>query len=391
MKPQRIFPLLFLTALFYFCDPAGGEEELLKDPDEIITIDSIESVINPEDFSFRVDTIASGLQNPWGLTFLPNNDLLITERSGEIRIIRNSQLMDTKISGVPEVFATGQGGLFEIKLHPDYASNGWLYISYASRGNGGGNTAVMRARLDRFSLIDQEVIFQAEPYLSGGQHFGGRIEFDDDGYLYISVGERGRRNNAQTLENHAGKIIRLHDDGSIPPDNPYVNDNNVKSEIFTYGNRNPQGMTKHPETGEIWTHEHGPMGGDEINIVKPGTNYGWPIVSYGKNYDGSTISEVPTREGIADPLHYWDPSIAPSGMTFVTSDLFPAWRGNLLVGSLKFEYLARLELNGEEVIHEEKLLEGLGRVRAVIQGPDGLIYLSVERPGMVFKLVPDSK
>jgi glucose/arabinose dehydrogenase len=211
-------------------------------------------------------------------------------------------LLDTKISGVPEVYATGQGGLFEVKLDPDYASNGWLYISYAASGNGGGNTAVMRARLDKFTLIDKTVIFQAKPFLSGGQHFGGRMEFDEDGYLYLSTGERGRRENAQKLDNHAGKIIRVHTDGSVPADNPFVEKNNYLPEIFTYGNRNPQGMARHPDTGEIWTHEHGPMGGDEINIVKPGTNYGWPLVSYGKNYDGSIISESPTMEGVAEIL-----------------------------------------------------------------------------------------
>jgi glucose/arabinose dehydrogenase len=249
----------------------------------------------------------------------------------------------------------------------------------------------MRAKLDKFSLVDKKVIFQAEPFLDGSRHFGGRIEFDKDGYLYLTVGERGTRQNAQKLENHAGKIIRIYDDGSIPNNNPFLGVGNVKPEIYTYGNRNPQGMAMHPVTGDIWTHEHGPMGGDEINIVKPGVNYGWPLVSYGKNYDGSIISENPVMEGVDDPIHYWDPSIAPSGMIFVTSDLYPFWQGNLLVGSLKLKYLSRLELDGEQVVHEERMFEGIGRVRAITQGPDGLIYFSVEKPGMVLKLIPERK
>ena len=350
--------------------------------------DKNENFISSEKLNYKVDTIATGLNNPWGLTFLPNNDLLVTERDGEIRIIRDDKLLDNKISGVPEVYDKGQGGLFEIILHPDYESNGWLYISYAAPGKGGGNTAIMRAKLGGFNLINKEMIFQAEPFLKGGNHFGGRMEFDKEGYLYFSVGERGNRYNAQTLKNHSGKIHRLHDDGSIPDDNPFVSTSGAKHEIYTFGNRNPQGMTIHPETGEIWTHEHGPMGGDEINIIKAGTNYGWPEATYGKNYSGTTITEFTSKKGMADPLHYWVPSIAPCGMSFVTGDLYKNWNGNLLVGSLKFQYVARLELDGEKVVHEEKLVENLGRIRAIAQSPDGYIYISTESPGMVVRLTP---
>ncbi len=345
--------------------------------------------IASEKLNYRIDTIATGLLNPWGLTFLPNNDLLVTERDGEIRIIRNGKLLDQKITGVPEVYKQGQGGLFEIKLHPDYKSNGWLYISYAAPGNGGGNTAIMRAKLGGFNLINKQVIFQAQPFVSGGNHFGGRMEFGKDGKLYFSVGERGSKENAQTLKNHAGKIHRINDDGSIPNDNPFVNTPGAMGSIYAYGNRNPQGMAIHPLTGEIWTHEHGPMGGDEINIVKPGVNYGWPEVTFGKNYNGTTITEFTTKEGMVDPLHYWLPSIAPCGMSFVTSDKYSAWNGNALVGSLKFQYVARLELNGNKVTHEERIAENLGRVRAIIQGPDGFIYVSTEAPGMVLRIVPE--
>ena len=363
------------------CGPSGDDFRSLIDNDS-------GNFIQSEKLNYKVDTIATGLQNPWGLTFLPNNDLLVTERSGEIRIIRDGKLLEYKINGVPEVYEKGQGGLFEILLHPNYESNGWLYISYAAPGKGGGNTAIMRAKLGGFNLINKEVIFQAEPFSSGGNHFGGPMEFDKDGYLYFSVGERGKRANAQTLKNHSGKIHRLHDDGSIPDDNPFVNTSGAKHEIYTYGNRNPQGMAIHPETGEIWTHEHGPKGGDEINIIKAGINYGWPEATYGKNYSGTTITKFTSKKGMADPLHYWVPSIAPCGMSFVTGDRYHSWKGNLLIGSLKFRYIARLELDGEKVIHEEKLIENLGRVRAITQGPDGFIYVSTEGPGMVVRLVP---
>jgi aldose sugar dehydrogenase len=344
--------------------------------------------ITSEKLNYKIDTIASGLNSAWGLTFLPNRDLLVTEKKGEIRVIRDGKLLDNKIGGVPEVFSNGQGGLFEIELHPQYETNGWLYLIYAAPGSGGANTAIMRARLDGFTLKDKQVIFQAEPLLSGGNHFGGRMDFDKNGYLYFAVGERGRMENAQNLKNHSGKILRIKDDGTIPADNPFINTKDAKPEIYTYGNRNPQGMAIHPVTGEIWTHEHGPMGGDEINIVKVGINYGWPEVTFGKNYNGTTISEYSTKAGMADPLHQWTPSIAPCGMSFVTGDTYPAWKGNLLVGSLKFRYVARLELDGGKVLHEEKLLENLGRIRSITQGPDGYIYVGTESPGLVVKIIP---
>lgn len=382
---KKLTMILFFAFLLTFIECAQeNNNDFRRKIDE-----NNNNYISSEKLNYKVDTIATGLQNPWGLTFLPNDDLLVTERDGEIRIIRDNKLLDNKISGVPEVYAKGQGGLFEIILHPDYESNGWLYISYAAPGKGGGNTAIMRAKLGGFNLIHKEVIFQAEPFLKGGNHFGGRMEFDREGYLYLSVGERGNRKNAQTLKNHSGKIHRLHDDGSIPDDNPFVNTSGAMHEIYTYGNRNPQGMAIHPETGEIWTHEHGPMGGDEINIIKAGTNYGWPEATYGKNYSGTTITEFTSKKGMADPLHYWVPSIAPCGMSFVTGDLYKNWNGNLLVGSLKFQYVARLELDGETVVHEERLVENLGRIRAITQGPDGYIYISTESPGMVVRLVPE--
>ena len=376
---------LLITLLIFgiSCMPNDTNDIVVKPEEKSI------GLINSEKLNYKIDTIATGLNNPWGLTFLPNNDLLVTERDGEIRIIRDGKLLDQKITGVPEVYKQGQGGLFEIRLHPDYKTNGWLYISYAAPGNGGGNTAIMRAKLGGFNLINKQVIFQAQPFISGGNHFGGRMEFGKDGMLYFSVGERGSKENAQNLKNHAGKIHRIKDDGSIPKDNPFVNTSGAMGSIYAFGNRNPQGMAIHPATGEIWTHEHGPMGGDEINIVKEGVNYGWPEVTFGKNYDGTTITEFTTKKGMVDPLHYWLPSIAPCGMSFVTSDKYAPWKGNLLVGSLKFQYVARLELDGNKVTHEERIAEKLGRVRAVTQGPDGYIYVSTEGPGMVVRLIPE--
>jgi len=384
MKISTMIYVLQILLILSSCDLFNKNDDFRSNVDKVN-----ENLILSEELKYQVDTIADGLSNPWALTFLPNNDLLVTERDGEIRIIRDNKLLENKITGVPDVYAEGQGGLFEILLHPYYLNNGWLYISYASRGDGGGNTAIMRAKLDGFDLVDKEVIFQAKPFLSGGNHFGGRMEFDREGFLYLSIGERGRKSNAQDRENHCGKVVRLNDDGSIPSDNPFISEAGVKPEIYTYGNRNPQGMAIHPITGQIWTHEHGPMGGDEINIVKAGLNFGWPEATFGKNYDGTIISDYSSLEGMADPLHYWDPSIAPCGMSFVTSDLFPQWKGNLLVGSLKFRYVARLTLEGETVVNEEKIIENLGRVRSIVEGPDGLIYVSVESPGMVVRISPE--
>jgi glucose/arabinose dehydrogenase len=322
------------------------------------------------------------------MAFLPNGEMLITERSGEIRIVSGGKLLDETIQGVPEVHAKGQGGLLDIELHPDFRENNVLYISYSNPGDGGANTAVMKAVLQDHTLTQQEVIFQATPNSTKGQHYGSRIVFDDKGLMYVSVGERGTKENAQLLENHSGKVHRLRDDGSIPSDNPFVDEPGAMASIFSYGNRNIQGMAVHPGTGEVWSHEHGPMGGDEINIIEAGNNYGWPVITYGKNYDGSVITDETSRPGMEQPLHYWDPSIAPCGMAFVTTDKYAGWQGDLLVGSLKFRYVARCELQDNKVVHEEKLIENLGRVRAIEVAPDGYIYVATESPGMVVRLLP---
>lgn len=337
---------------------------------------------------FSAELMVDGLEIPWGMVFLPDGSMLITEKSGEI--IRFQNGIKTPITGVPSVYTRGQGGLLDIALHPDYANTGWIYISYASEeGDGkGGNTAVTRAKLSGNSLTNKELLYKASPNTTAGQHFGSRLVFDRDGYLYFSIGERGERGiNPQDITRDGGKIYRVMDDGSIPPDNPFVNETGAVRAAFTYGNRNPQGMALHPETGAIWIHEHGPKGGDEINIIQKGANYGWPVITYGINYSGTPITDKTEMHGMEQPIHYWVPSIAPSGMAFVTTDKYPGWKGNLLVGSLSFQYLERLELNGNNVTYREKLMENIGRVRNVIQGPDGFIYVAVDGKG-IYKLVP---
>jgi glucose/arabinose dehydrogenase len=337
---------------------------------------------------FDAELFVEGLQVPWGMAFLPDNTMLISEKSGEIILFRNGE--KTSVANVPPVYNRGQGGLMDLQLHPDYATNGWIYISYSSEeGNGkGGNTAIIRAKLENDALSDIELLYKAVPNTTKGQHFGSRIEFDTEGYLYFSIGERGERDiNPQDISRDGGKIYRLHDDGSIPPDNPFVDQPNAVKAAYTYGNRNPQGMAIHPLTGEIWIHEHGPRGGDEINIVRKGANYGWPLITYGINYSGTPITDKTEMEGMKQPVHYWVPSIAPSGMDFITSDKYPGWKGSLLVGSLSFQYLERLELDGETVVRREKLLPDIGRVRNVREGPDGLIYVAVEGKG-IYRLNP---
>lgn len=342
----------------------------------------------PKTIDFTVESVVPGLQNPLGMVFLPDGSMLITEKSGEL--IHYSSGKTSEISNVPEIYVRGQGGLMDIELHPNYKENGWLYLSYASEEGGGkgGNTAIMRAKLSNNRLVEKQLLYKAEPNSTRGQHFGSRLEFDNDGYLYFSVGERGNRDvNPQDITRDGGKIYRLHDDGRIPNDNPFVGKTGAKTAIYSYGHRNTQGLAKHPETGEIWEHEHGPRGGDEINIVQKGKNYGWPVITYGINYSGTKITDETSRPGMEQPLYQWTPSIAPSGMTFVTSDKYPKWKGNLLVGSLSFQYLERLELKNNKVSYREKLLDGMGRVRNVRQGPDGFIYVGIEGKG-IFRLVP---
>ncbi len=343
-----------------------------------------------QDFKgYSVETVVDGIRVPWGMVWLPNGDLLVSERGGDIYRVRDKAVVAT-LKGVPKVHVNGQGGLLDLELHPDFAQNGWLYLSYASSdGEGSGsNTAIMRARLDGDTLVEQQRLYKAEPNSSRGQHYGGRIEFDDAGYLFFAIGDRGDRDrNPQDLSLDGGKVYRLHDDGRVPNDNPFNDKPDAVSAIYSYGHRNPQGMARHPDSGAIWIHEHGPRGGDEINIIKAGANYGWPILSYGINYSGTEFAEATEREGYKSPLWYWDPSIAPSGMAFVTSDKYPDWQGRLLVGSLKFDYLELCSLSGESVTSCTPVMKGIGRVRNVRQGPDGNIYVAVEGGKGILRII----
>jgi glucose/arabinose dehydrogenase len=347
--------------------------------------------IKTSEHTFRVVKIVAGLEHPWGLAFLPDGRMLVTERPGRLRIVRDGRLEPQPVSGLPPIVAHGQGGLLDVALHPRFAENGLVYLSYAGPGKGGIGTEVARGRLVGNRLEEVQVIFRMEPKSGARQHFGSRLVFDRTGFLYITLGDRGDKERAQRPGDHAGSVIRLHDDGRVPADNPFVGKPGWKPEKFTLGNRNMQGAALHPQTGELWTHEHGPQGGDEINVMRAGINYGWPVTTYGVNYGiGTKIGEGTHKAGMAQPLHYWVPSIAPSGMAFYTGEKFPRWRGDLFIGALRDEMLVRLRLDGEKVVSEERMLKGvLGRIRDVRQGPDGYIYLLTdESDGELVRLEP---
>jgi len=339
----------------------------------------------------QLETVAEGLEHPWSLAFLPDGSQLVTERPGRLRLIDNGQLRPEPIAGLPDLVVSGQGGLLDIVLHPDFAANRTLFLSYAHEQSGAGmTTRVAKARFDGKQLQNVEVIFEALPRSWTSRHFAGRMEFDPEGNLYIAVGDRGEKDRAQDTADDAGGVHRLTVDGKPAPGNPFLNDDSVNDTFFTYGNRNIQGMTRHPETGAIWTHEHGPRGGDEVNILHAGDDYGWPKVTYGIAYSGFPITDKTTMKGVTDPLHYWDPSIAPSGMAFYTGDLFPAWQGDLFVGALKMQKLVRLRFDNRKVVEEEDLLRDLeARIRDVRMGPDGALWLLTDhRNGKVYRLVP---
>lgn len=348
--------------------------------------------VRSELHDFRVITLFRGLSHPWSIAFLPDGRWLITERPGRLRVVDKGRLLPEPVAGLPPIRAQGQGGLLDVVAHPDYARNGWIYLSYAAPGDGGDGTEVLRARLVGNRLTDPQVIFRMRPKLESTLHFGSRLLFDRVGDLYITLGERGQKASAQSLADHLGTVVRLHDDGRVPKDNPFVGQAGALPEIWTYGHRNVQGAARHPKTGQVWTHEHGPQGGDEINILKPGVNHGWPVITHGVNYGtGTPIGEGTHKPGMAQPLYQWTPSIAPSGMAFYDAPAFPRWRGNLLVGALKFKMLVRLTLDGDRVVGEERLLQGIDRVRDVRVGPDGLIYLLTdEDDGRLIRLEPVS-
>jgi glucose/arabinose dehydrogenase len=334
------------------------------------------------------------LDHPWGLAFLPDGRMLVTERAGQLRIVQEGKLLPQPVAGLPPISAFGQGGLLDVAPHPRFSENGLVYLSYVAQGTGSGaGTEVARGKLSGSRLENVHVIFRQQPKGGGGRHFGSRLVFDRDGLLYITLGDRGDQGRAQKPDDHAGSVIRLHDDGRVPQDNPFVGRPGWKPEKYTLGNRNMQGAALHPQTGKLWTHEHGPQGGDELNVIRAGANYGWPVITYGVNYGiGTRIGEGTQKAGMEQPLHYWVPSIAPSGMAFYTGDKFPRWQGDLFVGALRDEMLVRLKLDGEKVVQEERLLKGvLGRIRDVRSGPDGFLYvLNDESRGVLARLEPAS-
>ena len=341
-----------------------------------------------------VETVATGLVHPWALAFLPDGRLLVTERPGRLRIVTRDGKLSAPLPGVPKVFASGQGGLLDVILDRNYAQNRTIYFCYAEPVGGGGRTAMARARLvdgEPPRLEDVKAIFQQEGPLSSGNHFGCRIVQMPDNNLFLALGEHfTTRDQAQNLANHLGKIVRIRPDGSVPPDNPFIGRPGAKPEIWSYGHRNPQGAAINPASGKYWEHEHGPRGGDEINIPQAGKNYGWPVIGYGIDYSGAKIHESTHKQGMEQPIYQWTPSIAPSGMAFYTGALFPAWKGNLFVGGLVSEILVRLALDGEKVTKEERLLRDMGeRIRDVRDGPDGALWLLTDNPaGRILRLTP---
>lgn len=350
-----------------------------------------EFIQETEKTTIHATVVADDLHHPWSLTFLPDGKILITERSGSLFMMNADGSQRTLIGGLPDIEVYGQGGLLDVVIDPDFEKNRTIYLSYAARGKGGIGTEVARARLAGEMLEDVKVIFTLQPKSRRKYHFGSRLVFNDQQELYITLGDRGERSRSQKLDDHAGSVIRINRDGSIPPDNPFVNTHNARAEIFSYGHRNPQGAALHPISRELWIHEHGPQGGDELNIVRKGKNYGWPVITYGVNYGtGTKIGEGTHKAGMEQPIYYWVPSIAPSGMAFYQSDLIPQWKGSLFIGSLKFRLLVRLELDGEKVIHEERMFENqFGRIRGVRVGPQGRIYLLTDEDnGSLIRLDP---
>jgi glucose/arabinose dehydrogenase len=364
------------------------------------TLVSGDAVFRSAYHDYRVVTVVDGLVQPWTIAFLPTGDMLITERPGRLRIVREGKLLPQAVEGVPPVVHSSQGGLLEVMLHPNFASNRFLYLTYSKPIGDGrqSTTGLVRGRFENDRLTGVQQLF--ESISQGRGHFGGKIAFDKSGYLFLTLGDRQvppqgnlEAHPAQDLSNHHGKMIRLHDDGRVPADNPFVNRSDARPEIWSYGHRNVQGLAIHPETGEVWTNEHGPQGGDELNRLQPGRNYGWPVIGFGVNYrTGLAIHAGTHREGMEQPVHMWVPSIGISGLMIYTGDRFPGWRGNLFVGGMVGQQLARLTLRGQRVVNEETLAQQLGRIRDVRQGPDGLIYLVTDdedsKPTPILRLEP---
>ena len=368
---------IYFTILIIMFNFSCGQEP--NDKNEIIVTDEL---------NYEMELVFENEGIIWGLEFLNDNSILATLKSGSIIHFKDG--VKKELKGVPEIYLRGQGGLLDIAIHPNFRKNKFIYLSYASEDieGKGGNTTISRAILNGDTLGELEVLYKGTPDSRKGQHFGGRMEFDNENYLFFSIGDRGNRNvNPQDITIDGGKIYRIKDDGTIPKDNPFYNDGNAKKAIYSYGHRNPQGMFKHPVSGKIWTNEHGPRGGDEINIIEKGKNYGWPKITYGINYSGTTITKNKSLPNMEQPLYYWIPSIAPSSFEYISSEIYPNWKGSLLAGALVFKYIERIVLEDDIVVSRSKIAENLGRPRDIKQGPDGYIYVSIENKG-VYKIMP---
>lgn len=356
-------------------------------------------VVKSELETFKIERIADGLETPWGIAFLPDGRLLVSERPGRLRIIEPGKGIVETITGIPPVWLQQDGGLFDVALHPDYARTGWVYLAFSEAGTVRGTSAtrIIRGRIRDSKLVDQETLFQPTPeqFWESNIHYGARFFFDRAGFLYYSLGERGHRDEAQNLASPYGKLHRVHDDGSIPADNPFVNHPSALKSIWSYGHRNQQGIAQHPLTGELWATEHGPRGGDELNLILPGHNYGWPVITYGMDDDGRPITELTAKEGMDQPATYWTPSIATAAIEFYTGDKFPRWKNQLFLAALAGQQLRRLVLEGHKVVKQEILFNDLGRVRDVVTGPDGFLYVALNTafansPGQIIRLVPSA-
>ncbi len=375
-----MFDIKKINALFFIflCIGFGG-------------VSHADQLYQSDEHDFRLVTVTSGLTRPWSLAFLPNGDMLVTERIGRLRIIKQGILDPRPIEGLPEnIYAAGQGGLLDVVLHPDFEENRLVYFSYAAKSQTGAGTEVARAQFIEGELLNRETIFVVAPKTPGQLHYGSRMVFAADGTLFITTGDRyDRMHDAQDPSNHLGAIVRINEDGTVPGDNPFIHHKHNKPEVYSYGHRNVQGITRRPADNSIWAHEHGPRGGDEVNKLRAGANYGWPAITYGIDYSGAIISDQTHAPGMQQPIVYWDPSIAPSGMTFYQGDRFAHWQGDLFVGALAKKHLRRLVMKGDQVIRQEVLLGGFARIRDVRSGPDGYLYiLTDENNGKLLRLEP---
>ena len=351
-------------------------------------------IVKTEKVSFQVETYADGFEIPWGMAFLPDNRMMVTDRIGDLWIVEKDGKDKVKVSGeIPNVRSKGQGGMLDVAVHPDFNTNSYIYLSYSDYSENKSHTSLIRAKLVNNSLVNSQIIFRPEEkfFTKRSLHFGSRIIFDDKGFIFFCIGDRGDRDLAQNLDMPNGKIYRIRDDGTVPIDNPFYYTKGAIKSIWSYGHRNPQGLAIHPLTRQLWEAEHGPRGGDEVNIILRGHNYGWPVITYGKNYSGTIISKLTHHEGMDQPVFHWTPSIAVCGIAFYDGSQFPEWKNNLLATSLKYERLHRVELDGMNMVKDEIIFEAESRVRDVEVGPDGIIYVALEDPGRIVKLTRYSK